>query len=383
MARTVRQVALISLFGLSLCGRTVAEAPTPLLQQLSKETEALYGQTRAGLVRVYLPPPKWALNLMGQDFTMKRWDLTLDESMSQKLRDDVEKSAGQKYIGATIKPSTQPSTQPAAARSFRLVPRGDGTFDLVTENGEDRAVMDVSPRSIGVVVDSAGHVLLPYYIEREAVGDQPLTVACGDGTVCGAQFVGSDRQTSLTILKLEHAPKSEPMPLTGRRPADGALAMFLNISGETGRLVVWTGSQQDSGIVISVEGGVAGFLRQGQFLDAARCRPVVDQLIASGSISRPVLGVFLREVLPADPVRRETPALGTRPAVMVMTVLPGSAAERAGLRAGDLILSLAGNEVGDPPSFAAAMTSLRGPTAVQILRDSQPVELSVDLQPRK
>src|SRR5688500_14976503 len=34
-------------------------APRPLLDQLNRETEALYREVRRGLLRVQLPPPRW------------------------------------------------------------------------------------------------------------------------------------------------------------------------------------------------------------------------------------------------------------------------------------------------------------------------------------
>jgi S1-C subfamily serine protease len=287
-------------------------------------------------------------------------------------------------LDMTILPSTtQPATQPAAgdARGYRLVPRGDGSFDLVGgAGGEDRAVIDVAPRSAGFVLDSQGHVLVPYFIERESVGAEPLTVACGDGTVCGATYVGSDPGTMLTILKLER-PVGVPVALDGRRPADGSLVLFLSATGESARLQVWTGVQQDTGVVMGIDGVVHGFLRQGQFLEAARVAPVVRQILAVGHAKRQRVGVWIREVLPADALRREIPALRDRPAVFVAEVVDNTPAHRAGIRKGDLILSIGGETIGDPPTFAAAITPFQSRNATfRVLRDGREIELSVDLQ---
>jgi S1-C subfamily serine protease len=61
-------------------------------------------------------------------------------------------------------------------------------------------------------------------------------------------------------------------------------------------------------------------------------------------------------------------------------VIAGSAAEQAGLRQDDLILSLAGESVGDPQSFAAAIANRRGKTEITILRQGQKHVVNVDLQ---
>lgn len=371
---------LLACAGAAACTAQSAPAEPTVIEQLSRDTEALYGKVRAGIVRVYVPPPSWALNLMGQDYTVKRWDLQIDTAVRDRLREGSGTEPARRYLEATVQtPATQPTTKPIDARGYRLVARGDGSYDVVAESGDDKAVIDVGPRSVGIAVDALGHVLLPYYIEGGDVGERSLTVATGDGGVVGAKFVGSDRQTGLTVLKVDRATQAV-VPMTGRRPNDGALVLFLNLAGEFGRLQVWTGAQQDTGLVFAAGGELCGFVRQGQFLAAARCRPVVEQLIEYGKIKRPVLGVFLREILPADPIRRDTPALGSQPAVAVMKVIPNSAADRAGVRDGDLILSLGDELVGDPPSVAAALTTLRGPTPVKILRGTEIISVSVDLQ---
>jgi S1-C subfamily serine protease len=67
---------------------------------------------------------------------------------------------------------------------------------------------------------------------------------------------------------------------------------------------------------------------------------------------------------------------------MVMGVLPDSAAEKGGIHAGDLILQLAGEDVEDQLSFAAAIADRTGPTDLQILRDGKLIDVHVVLKPR-
>lgn len=367
----------------------------PLLGRINAETQDLFTRVKPGMVRVYLPPPQWAMDLMGRDFTLKKWDLQANMGRGE-IREQIAKAASDRMLDMTILPSTTqpssaggngggPATQPggasAEAKGYRLVPRGDGSFDLVGgPGGDDRAVIDVSPRSAGFVLDSQGHVLVPYFIEPESVGASPLTVACGDGTVCGATYVGSDPGTMLTILKLER-PVGVPVALDGRRPADGSLVLFLSSTGESARLQVWTGIQQETGVVMGVDGTVHGFLRQGQFLEAARVGPVVQQILTAGNAKRQRVGVWIREVLPADALRREVPTLRDRPAVFVAEVVRNTPADRAGVRKGDLILGIGGETVGDPPTFAAAITPFQNRSAsFHILRDGNEIELTVDLQ---
>jgi S1-C subfamily serine protease len=50
------------------------------------------------------------------------------------------------------------------------------------------------------------------------------------------------------------------------------------------------------------------------------------------------------------------------------------------LRRGDVLLSLAGQEVGDPSSLASALAGRGGSTPVKLLRNGEPLDLHVDLK---
>jgi hypothetical protein len=355
--------------------REPSAQPAPMLERMSRETQALYEFVRPGLVRVELPPPKWMLALGEQDNPLNRWPL--DAKVREALQAEQGKvSAGQ--VKTSISPSTQganPATQPGEQTRWQrtLVQRPDGGFELVApESAPDDGIIGAitAPRSLGVVYDDRGHIVLPVYVDKESVDEQrPLTVIGMDGGASAARFVGSDRQTNLTVLKLEK-PLGRVVPFAGAKPTDGALVMMLAQGGDGGRLAVWARGQQDRGIAVSVEGNVTGFARYGQFLGADLARPVIDQLISHGTVRRARLGVLVTESEAPD----------GRRAMHVDQVKPGSAAEAGGLRTGDYIFSVAGAAVDDLPNFAAIISSRQGPTAVQVLRNGQVVELKVDLR---
>ena len=164
--------------------------------------------------------------------------------------------------------------------------------------------------------------------------------------------------------------------------SNGSLVvMVVPASGEM-RLLVWSGTTRESGPVFGIDGSLLGFARGGQFLTAAACRSVADQLIRSGSVKRATLGVRISAVPREDPIRRSSPNLADRPAMRVEEVVPDSAAARAGLRKDDLILSVAGQSVGDVASFAAAIANCAGPTDLQVFRDGQVVTVPVNLEPK-
>jgi hypothetical protein len=392
----------------------------PLLQQLNTETQSLYHEIQAGVARVQLPPPRWAgVPLAEQDNPVRKWGDALDPLVRQRLEQEQRDATRGQYrrISATVdRTQTQPTTQPKphqapATRSKSgawtlspgddentviLRPGGDGAGALqlnaggsITADGQivgtaGRVNVDVvaassfSPNTIALVIDTQGHLLVPICVERESIDPAGVRVMVGPGQMATAKFVGSDRQTNITILKLDK-PLGTPVKLTPTRPTEGTLTMFLAPNSGVGRLMIWTNELRDWGVVVSMEGAVYGFARHGQFLSAAGCRPAIDQLIASGTVKRAKLGVEVKWVQPDDPARETDAALGTQPAVRVNDVAPDSPAATAGLKAGDLILQVNDQPVGDPSSFAAAMSDPKDKAAMKLLRDGQEKILTIDL----
>jgi serine protease Do len=63
-------------------------------------------------------------------------------------------------------------------------------------------------------------------------------------------------------------------------------------------------------------------------------------------------------------------------------VIPGATAARAGVRAGDLLLDLAGEPATDIPTVAASIAARNGPTEIRLYRDGRVVVVTVDLRQR-
>jgi S1-C subfamily serine protease len=233
---------------------------------------------------------------------------------------------------------------------------------------------------VGVVLDDAGHIAIPAYIAPEDVGSQPLHVAAGDEQV-EATFVGSDRQTNVTVLKLAK-PFGKPLAMADDKPALGALVVMLSPARRGAKLTMWTGGHEDHAVVIDITGRVAGFARPGQVLAGEDLRFVAGEIIKHGKVKRAQLGCVVRQVPPTDPVRQQVPAVGMRPALRIVQVLPKSAARGGGLMPGDLVLSLADQPVEDIPTFAAAISSHSGPTELKVVRDGKETTITVNLEPK-
>jgi S1-C subfamily serine protease len=269
-----------------------------------------------------------------------------------------------------------------------------------------------SPNNVGLLLDEQGHVLVPLYVERNELADQPIRLTSPGGELTTARFVGSDQQTNLTVLKLgtreapkpaaapggvpprdaQHAAAGKPLRLSTRKIEDGALVLYVATGDGSGRLGLWNGgtggvsqapTPRDFGIVVGIDGEVLGISRYGQFLSGSACQLIVNHLIRYGAVKRATLGVILAELEKDDALRQQQPSLlGDRPAVRVNQVMKGSPADKAGLRQGDLLLALAGDPdaVKNVPTIAAAIAAKNGQTPLRVLRGAEVIEVTVDLQ---
>ena len=333
-----------------------ADPPAPLLQQLSDETQRMYAHARLGMVRVRLPTPPWLLRQNQQ--LLAKWGAQLSPAAREQILEMQERAARPRA-------TTGPSTGPALAW-----PAGNAGLALTPV--PNRVLV-----ATGLLVDSAGDAVFPLYVDRSDLNGTSLAALTGDGRPTVAAFVGSDRITNLTVLKLAD-PGGHPADLAGtpNRPADGSVAMVVAADGSA-HLTLWTAASTDTGLVLRPDGTCAGFAFTDDFLPVATARPIVDQLVATGTVRRPRLGVTGQAVRRAE---LSDPALTGGPAaIRVSAVDPGSAAARADLRPADVILAVAGQSVG-PRTFAAVITARRGATVIRVRRGGQTIDLTVDLR---
>lgn len=344
-----------------------APAPTtrPLLQQLNRETQSLFKEIGGGVVRLQVPMPSLA-EIDPESPLGPKWSDRLNDQVKRELQQQMRDSGA--YV---VVPSTQPTTDASHGQApvIRIQPRHAGS------------ALPFTPNAMGIVLDDQGHVLVPVYVDPRVVGDRLLLAALGDGQIAAARFVGSDQKTNLTVLQLVKV-KAVPVKLATAEPQQGDLVLVVPMDGSRTHLAVWTGFEPDLALLVNIDGGVAGFTHRGQLLCAAPLQSVARQLIDHGHVERAFLGVRIQSVPADDPERQADAALAARPALRVMEVVRDSAADHAGIRPNDLILTLAHEAVGDPRAFAAAIAAGNGATEMQILRAGAPMTLSVDLQPK-
>jgi Do/DeqQ family serine protease len=234
----------------------------------------------------------------------------------------------------------------------------------------------------GVIVSQDGYIVTNHHVID---GAEQISVDLTDGRSFDAKVVGSDPPSDLAVLKINANnltvltlgdsdrarigdvvlaignPLGVGQTVTmgiisakGRQTglSNGSFEDFLQTDapinqGNSGGALVSTNSEL-IGInsqILSPSGGSIGL---GFAIPSNMARTVMEQLINNGKVRRGQLGIIVLKI-PSE----EASKLGVTqgPGVVVYQVQPGSAAERAGLRQGDVITALNGTAISDPNTF--------------------------------
>jgi Do/DeqQ family serine protease len=278
------------------------------------------------------------------------------------------------------------------------------------ERGESQPPVERQRQGLGsgVIIDSNGYVLTNHHVID---GAEQIRVDLSDGRSLEAKLVGSDPPSDLAVLKIDASnlpilvlgdsdktrvgdvvlalgnPLGVGQTVTmgiisakGRQTglSNGAFEDFLQTDapinqGNSGGALVSTNAEL-IGInsqILSPSGGSIGL---GFAVPSNMARTVAEQLINSGKVRRGQLGITVLKI-PSEQATQLGVTQG--PGVLVYQVQPGSAADRAGLRRGDIITALNGEAVTDsntfrnkiastPPGSEVTLTIKRGGSEQQV-----------------
>ncbi len=237
---------------------------------------------------------------------------------------------------------------------------------------------------------------------RAVAGRERLEVVQGDRE-SAAQVVGYDAATDVGVARLEtpFGPpptwRSEPsslgsLVLSATRPGRAVRVRLGLVSQVGGAWHSLRGGRVERYVEtdLSPEPGFSGglaFDTQGRALGMSSAgllrgvpllleKPTLERVVAAilqhGRVRRGYLGVGTQAVRLSDPAAPQ--------GLLVSSVQPGSAAERAGLLIGDVLLELGGAALGDAGALQAALEDAEGLTSVlTLLRAGQ--KQSVDVTP--
>jgi serine protease Do len=299
-------------------------------------------------------------------------------------------------------------------------------INVVSERFSGGRTVRVGGAGSGTIISPAGHVLTNYHVARDA---SRIVCTLPSGEQIAADVVGDDAATDLAVLKLrltERKDPTRPLPfavlgdsdqlqvgdsvIAVGNPLSLSSSMTLGIvsnprrvftrgnqiqefdfggGNKTGMFTVWI--QHDAlilpgnsgGPLVNLEGEIVGInTRAGAGYGFAApsnlTKRVVSQILTYGEVRRGWVGLSF---LPVNKLERTV-------GVLVASVAPDSPAEKAGIRAGDVLLELDGRatncrfleEIPDLYAAIAEMRVGRKVTAV-LARGGERVSLPMTVAP--
>ena len=249
----------------------------------------------------------------------------------------------------------------------------------------------------GVIVTANGRILTNAHVVN---GAQDITVSLQDGTELKAKVVGKDTRADLAVLQLQGKfPALKPIPWgdsSTARLGEVVLAIgdglgvgksvsmgIVSAKGRGLRIAEYEDFIQtdaainpgnSGGALVNLRGELIGIntaiaSRSGGYqgigfaIPTNMAKPIMEQLMKDGHVTRGYLGVGIATMSPS--VQQEY-GLPTDHGVLIASVEDGSPAEKAGLAAGDIVTAINGTEVKTDDALKKTIANIKPGAQVQL-----------------
>ncbi|MEQ1779948.1 MAG: Do family serine endopeptidase [Hyphomonadaceae bacterium] len=305
-----------------------------------------------------------------------------------------------------------------AFNPFRGLPGFDEYEDEFGDQ-EDKSTPDTDREGValgsGFFISPAGYIVTNHHVIENA---REVTVTLKNGDQLEAQIIGSDEQTDLAVLKVkksgtypfvEFATKAKPrvgdwvvavgnpfglggtatagiVSADGRELLGGNYNDFIQIDAPINRGNSGGPTFNINGEVIGVNTAIfsdsgGGSVGIGFAIEAKAVKAISDTLIKNGKVVRGWLGV---EIQSMNQRVAEAWSLKSSNGAIVRSVTAGGPAEAGGIKRGDIILAVNGEDVKDNRHLTQRVGSLLAGTTntFSIIRDGKPQTLKVTVRAR-
>lgn len=261
----------------------------------------------------------------------------------------------------------------------------------------------------GVIVSSEGYILTNQHVVD---GADQIEVALADGRTATAKVIGSDPETDLAVLKINMT--NLPTITLGRsdqsRVGDVVLAIgnpfgvgqtvTMGIISALGRNHLGINTfenfiQTDApinpgnsgGALVDVNGNLLGIntaiysrsggsLGIGFAIPVSTARNVLESIITTGTVTRGWIGVEPQDVTPEI---AESFSLVQKSGAIVAGVLQGGPADKAGIKPGDILMSIDGEDITDTTKLLNVVAQIKPgtPAKVHVVRKGKELDVTV------
>ena len=268
----------------------------------------------------------------------------------------------------------------------------------------------------GVIVSKEGYILTNYHVVH---GADELQVKTSDGRTFDATIVGVDSLSDVAVIKLKGDIKNLTVAYIGDsdklRAGEWVMAVgnpFSLTSTVTQGIVSALGRKVDNsnlyqnyiqtdaainpgnsgGPLVDLDGALSGIntmivTRSGGFMGIGMAIPInmakkaMEDIIYEGKVTRGWLGVQIQDV---NEAMRNSLGLGERKGVLISDVFKDQPADKAGIKRGDVVLSIDGRPVTNSNELRNTVATLSPgkKTPVMIFRGGKEMALSVILVER-
>ena len=261
----------------------------------------------------------------------------------------------------------------------------------------------------GVIVSPEGYILTNQHVVD---GADQIEVALADGRTATAKVIGSDPETDLAVLKINmtHLPTITLGRSDQARVGDVVLAIgnpfgvgqtvTMGIISALGRNHLGINTfenfiQTDApinpgnsgGALVDVSGNLLGIntaiysrsggsLGIGFAIPVSTARSVLESIITTGSVTRGWIGVEPQDVTPEI---AESFGLAQNSGAIVAGVLQGGPADKAGIRPGDILVTVNGEDITDTTKLLNVVAQIKpgAATKVHLVRKGKEFDLTV------
>src|SRR5256885_11793283 len=290
-------------------------------------------------------------------------------------------------------------------------------FDRFFDGRQDAPPQAERSLGSGLIVDKRGYILTNNHVVEQATKIQ-VQLSGANQAKYTAKVIGVDEDTDLAVIKIE-ANKDLPTAKLGNsdgvQVGDWVLAIgspfglqatvtagivsakdrggvgrqfqkflqtdaAINPGNSGGPLVDMAG--EVIGVNTAIITGSRGYEGVGFALPSTVAINVYNQLISSGRVTRGCIGVSFQEELGTDAITLKE--LGAQHGVVIMSVEPGSPAEKAGLKGGDVITAVNGTQVksGNDLVNPIAQAPIGSKVKLTYVRDGQAKETTATVEDR-